>query len=108
MARELARAVAAGLGHRAILAPMLHPDGVGNGTHIHWSLLDAAGQPVTHDAARPHGVSDLAEHVCAGMLHHMPALCAVTAPSAASYYRLRPGRGHRRRPIWACRTAAAP
>ncbi|MBC7799176.1 MAG: glutamine synthetase, partial [Gemmatimonadaceae bacterium] len=29
--RELARATAASLGHRAILAPMLHPDGVGNG-----------------------------------------------------------------------------
>ena len=92
MVRELARAVAAGLGHRAILAPMLHPDGVGNGTHIHWSLLDETGAPVTHDAGRPDGVSELAEAFCAGMLHHMPALCAVTAPSAASYYRLRPGR----------------
>ena len=27
-----------------------------------------------------------------GMLHHLPALCAVTAPSAASYFRLRPNR----------------
>ena len=71
---------------------MLHPAGVGNGTHVHWSLLDSAGQRVTYDAARPHGLSTVAEHVCAGMLHHMPALCAVTAPSAASYYRLRPGR----------------
>ena len=90
--RELARAVAAGSGHRAILTPMLHPAGTGNGTHIHWSLLDGDGQPRTHDPARPHGLSEVAEHVCAGMLHHMPALCAVTAPSAASYYRLRPGR----------------
>ena len=92
LVRELARAVAAGLGHRAILAPILHPDGTGNGTHIHWSLLDAAGTPVTHDPAGTNGLSDAAEHVCAGMLHHLPALCAVTAPSAASYFRLRPGR----------------
>jgi len=92
LVRELARAVAARLGHRAILAPMLHPGGTGNGTHIHWSLLDAAGQPATHDAARPHGLSDAAEGFCAGLLHHLPALAAVTAPSAASYYRLRPGR----------------
>jgi glutamine synthetase len=92
MVRELARAVAARLGHRAILAPMPQPDGVGNGTHIHWSLLDAAGQPAAYDAARPHGLSEVAEHVCAGLLHHLPALAAITAPSVASYYRLRPGR----------------
>ena len=92
LVRELARAVAARLGHRAILAPMLHPDGTGNGTHIHWSLLDAAGQPATHAAARPHGLSDAAEGFCAGLLHHLPALAAITAPSAASYYRLRPNR----------------
>ncbi len=92
LVRELARAVAARLGHRAILVPMLHPDGVGNGTHIHWSLLDAAGQPAAYDAARPNGLSEAAEHFCAGLLHHLPALAAVTAPSAASYYRLRPGR----------------
>ncbi len=90
--RELARAVAAGLGHRAIMAPMMTPDGTGNGTHIHWSLLDAAGQPAAYDPARPHGLSDAAQHMVAGMLHHLPALAAVTAPSAASYYRLRPGR----------------
>ena len=92
MVRELARAVAAEAGHRAILAPMLHPDGVGNGTHIHWSLLDRSGLPASHDPARPHGLSEAAEHMVAGMLHHMAALVAVTAPSVASYYRLRPGR----------------
>jgi glutamine synthetase len=90
--RELARAIAGNLGHRAIMAPMLTPDGTGNGTHIHWSLLDADGQPATYDPARPHGLSDAAEHMAAGMLRHLPALTAVTAPSAASYYRLRPGR----------------
>ena len=92
LVRELARAVAARLGHRAVMAPMLHPDGTGNGTHIHWSLLDAAGQPATYDAAGLYGLSGAAEGFCAGLLHHLPALAAVMAPSAASYYRLRPGR----------------
>lgn len=92
LVREMARAVAAKFGHRAILAPVLHPDGTGNGTHVHWSLLNAAGQPATHDPSRLHGLSDLAEDFCAGLLHHLPALAAVTAPSAASYYRLRPNR----------------
>jgi len=90
--RELARAIAAVLGHRAIMAPIMTPDGTGNGTHIHWSLLDAAGQPAAYDPAHPHGLSEAAQHMTAGMLHHLPALTAVTAPSAASYYRLRPGR----------------
>ena len=31
-------------------------------------------------------------HFVAGIQHHLPALCAVTAPSVASYYRLRPNR----------------
>ena len=88
--RELARAIAARLGHRAILAPMPQPGGIGNGTHIHWSLRDELGRPVTYDETGEHGLSDEAEHMVCGMLHHMPALSAVTAPSLASYYRLRP------------------
>lgn len=90
--RELARAVAASLGHQAILAPMVTHDGVGSGTHIHWSLRDAGNAPVTHDPAGPRGLSAAAEHFCAGLLHHLPALAAVTAPCPASYFRLRPGR----------------
>jgi len=90
--RELARAAAFRLGHRAIFAPILTPDGVGNGTHIHFSLLNAAGAPAMPDPARPHGLSTLGEHFVAGVLKHLPALTAVTAPSVASYYRLRPDR----------------
>jgi glutamine synthetase len=90
--RELARAVAFRLGHRAIFAPILAPDGVGNGTHIHFSLLDTAGEPAMPDPVRPHGLSKLGEHFVAGVLKHLPTLTAVTAPSVASYYRLRPGR----------------
>ena len=92
LVRELARAIAARLGQRAILSPMLQADGVGNGTHIHWSLLDEVGRPATYDESGVHGLSDEAEQMVAGILQHLPALTAVTAPSVASYYRLRPGR----------------
>src|SRR5215468_1961946 len=34
--REMARAVAWRLGHRAVFAPMIEPEGIGNGTHIHF------------------------------------------------------------------------
>ena len=38
------------------------------------------------------GLSDLARHFCAGMLHHLPAIAAITAPSPVSYLRLIPNR----------------
>ena len=96
--REMARAVAHRLGHRAIFAPILDPAGVGNGTHIHFSLRDGADRPVFHDADRPYRLSEIGEHFVAGILHHLPALTAITAPSAVSYYRLRPNRWA---PTWA-------
>jgi len=96
--REMARAVAHRLGQRAIFAPILDPNGAGNGTHIHFSLRDGEDRPVLYDAARPYRLSPVGEHFVAGLLHHLPALTAVTAPSAASYFRLRPNRWA---PTWA-------
>jgi glutamine synthetase len=71
---------------------------VGNGTHIHFSLRDAAGRPVAYDPQRSYGLSLTAEQFVAGVLHHLPALAAIAAPSAVSYYRLRPNRWA---PTWA-------
>src|SRR6516225_7600289 len=95
--REMARAVAFRLGHRVILSPVPVLDGVGNGTHIHFSLRDADGRPVIHDPSRPYGLSQAAEPFIAGILHHLPALAALTAPSIVSYFRLRPNRWA---PVW--------
>jgi glutamine synthetase len=92
IAREMARAVAHRLGHRAIFAPILDPDGIGNGTHIHFSLRDTADQPVMFDADRPWRMGPIGERFCAGILEHLPLLTAITAPSVASYYRLQPNR----------------
>jgi glutamine synthetase len=98
IAREMARAVAHRLGHRAIMAPMLAPDGIGNGTHIHFSLVHPDGSPAMTDPAGPRGMTREAASFVAGIVHHLPALTAVTAPSVASYYRLTPGRWA---PTWA-------
>ena len=98
IAREMARAVAYRLGHRAIFAPILDPDGIGNGTHIHFSLRDTADQPVMFDPDRPWRMGAIGEQFCAGVLDHLPLLTAITAPSAASYYRLQPNRWA---PTWA-------
>jgi glutamine synthetase len=96
--RELAQAVAFRMGQRVSFAPILEPNGIGNGTHIHWSFLDREHQPVLYDAHRPWALSQLGSQFIAGILHHLPALCAVTTPSVASYYRLRP---HRWAPVLA-------
>lgn len=90
--REMARAVAERLGHRAIFAPMLTPQGIGNGTHIHFSLVGEQGRPIVHEPAEPYELSATAAQFAAGVLEHMPAIAAVTAPSVASYYRLTPNR----------------
>ncbi|MFL5268123.1 MAG: glutamine synthetase [Stellaceae bacterium] len=88
--REMARATAHRLGHRVIFSPKPDPDLVGNGVHVHMSFVDAAGRPATHAAGEPMDLSKPAQHFFAGVLHHMPAICAVTAPSPVSYLRLTP------------------
>jgi len=88
--REMARAAAHRLGHRVTFSPKPDPDLVGNGVHIHMSLADAAERPTTHTPGEPMDLSKPAQHFLAGVLHHMPAICAITAPSPVSYLRLVP------------------
>jgi glutamine synthetase len=90
--RELLRAVAYRFGQAVSLTPIATPNGVGNGTHVHFSLLDRDGRPALYDAERAWNLSDIGRRFVAGILHHLPALCAVTTPSVASYVRLRPNR----------------
>lgn len=92
IARELARGAAFRLENSAIFSPMPVADGAGNGVHIHFSLHDGSGAPVTRDPNGPTGLSAAAAHFAAGVLYHLPALCAVTAPSPVSYFRLTPNR----------------
>jgi glutamine synthetase len=93
--RELAQAVAFRLGHRVSFTPSHQPNGSGNGTQIHWSLLDVEERPILLDEHRPWELSLPGAQFIAGILHHLPAICAVTTPSLPSYYRLR----HRRAPL---------
>lgn len=90
--REVIREVGRRMGYRATFAPIVDPAGVGNGVHIHLSLTDAEGRPATFDAGRPGRVSEVAGRFAAGILRHLPALCAITAPSVVSYLRLSPHR----------------
>jgi glutamine synthetase len=43
--REMAHATAARLNQRVSFSPVVTPESVGNGVHIHFSLLDQRGSP---------------------------------------------------------------
>lgn len=88
--RQIVRAAAMRKGWRASFAPIMKKGGVGNGVHIHFSLEDRNGRPLSYDAQSPNGVSAAAAPFLAGILAHGPGLCAITAPSGISYERLRP------------------
>lgn len=96
--REIIRGCAAKNGHRASLSPVVSVEGMGNGTHVHFSFVDRAGKPQTYDPDGFWGLSAFAASFLAGVVEHMPALTALTTPSVASYYRLRPGKWA---PTWA-------
>ncbi|MEU2062922.1 glutamine synthetase family protein [Streptomyces sp. NPDC013455] len=89
LVRQTVRAVAARHGLRVSFAPAVGAEGVGNGGHLHLSCwrdgvnLHAGGEG-------RYGLTAEAESFAAGVLAHLPALTAVTAPSPASYLRLRP------------------
>ena len=102
--REICRAVARRHGLQASFAPLVSYGVVGNGVHIHFSLTDREGKPVTYDPGGPGGLSAAAGSFAAGILRHSRALCAVTAPSVPSYERLKPLPGRPIMPISACAT----
>jgi glutamine synthetase len=88
--REITREIARTRGWKASFAPKTSPDSVGNGVHIHFSLLDSKLEPATYDRHGPAGLSPAAASFCAGVLRHLPGITALTASSVASYYRLKP------------------
>jgi glutamine synthetase len=90
--REVARAVARRAGASITFAPIVAGMGVGNGVHVHLSLIDRERRPVMHDPAGAGGLSPTAGSFVAGILRHLPALVAFTAAGTVSYQRLVPHR----------------
>lgn len=88
--REITREIARQMGLDVSFAPKTSEHAVCNGVHLHMSLQDLDGVPVLHDAGCANGLSDLGQHWAAGVLHYLPALCAITAPTPVSYERLQP------------------
>ncbi len=62
----------------------------GSGMHVHQSIFNG-DSPLFYEKGRYANLSDMAMHYLAGILHHAPALIAITNPSTNSFKRLVPG-----------------
>ncbi|MFF1547877.1 glutamine synthetase [Streptomyces sp. NPDC058291] len=89
LVRQTIRAVSRRHGLRVSFSPAVLARGVGNGGHVHLSAW-RDGVNLHTGGERRHGMTAGAEAFAAGVLARLPALTAVTAPSPASYLRLKP------------------
>ena len=87
--REVVRGVAARHDLVASFLPKVYDNAAGSGCHLNVSLW-RSGRGVMRDTGHATGLSTIARHFIAGVLAHLPALCAITAPSSNSYRRLQP------------------
>ena len=67
--------------------PLVFNEEAGNGWHLHFSLWNGE-ENLTADGST---LGQLSSSFLAGILEHLPGLCALTAPSTNSYRRIRPG-----------------
>ena len=89
--RDTARGVAMKQGLVASFAPKPFADQAGNGCHIHFSAWNQDGDTnLFFDAEDRYKLSRIGYRFVAGVLHHLPGLVALTAPSVNSYRRLQP------------------
>jgi glutamine synthetase len=91
LVRQTIRAVSQTHGWKASFAPVVEAAGVGNGPHLHLSAW-ADGANLMAGGSGPYGLSARGESLVAELLNRLPALCAIGAPSPASYLRLVPQR----------------
>uniref|UniRef100_A0A7N2R858 GS catalytic domain-containing protein n=1 Tax=Quercus lobata TaxID=97700 RepID=A0A7N2R858_QUELO len=89
--REVLRAVARKHGLLATFMSKYALDDIGSGSHVHISL-DQNGENVfkASDETSRYGMSTVGEEFMAGVLHHLPASMAFTAPVPNSYDRIVP------------------
>ena len=90
--RQLVYSIARACGETVTFTPLREPGGVGNGVHIHFSLLDDRGAPAAFDPHSRYRLSEMAGQFIAGILKYLDSILALTAPSVVSYGRLTPHR----------------
>ncbi|KNB53926.1 glutamine synthetase family protein [Streptomyces caatingaensis] len=89
LVRETVRAVSQRHGVRAEFGPVVDPGGVGNGAHLHLSLLRGE-RNLCRGGDGPSGMTAECAAFLAGVLRELPALLALGAPSPASHLRFKP------------------
>jgi glutamine synthetase len=87
--RETVRGEAARHGLIASFLPKIFQDKAGAGCHLNFSLW-REGKNISGDPQQACAISPEAGAFVAGILDHLPALCAVTIPSKNSYRRIQP------------------
>jgi glutamine synthetase len=87
--RESARGVASKYGLVASFLPKIYENAAGSGCHINVSLWQD-DKNITGDAKDKTGLSQRAKQFVAGVLHHLPALTALTLSTKNSFRRIRP------------------
>jgi len=82
--------IAHDLGMVCSFMPKPFSNRAGNGMHFHLSIADENGTNLFNDDSDVNGMglSKMAYHFIAGLLHHAKALCAFSAPTVNSYKRL--------------------
>ncbi len=89
--RMMANQIARKYGCFASFMPKPYADRTGSGAHLNMSLGDlSSGNNLFADKNDPRGcgLSELGYHFIAGVVKHLPAICAVAAPTVNSYKRL--------------------
>ena len=106
--RMMAHEIARKHGGFATFMPKPYGDRAGSGAHFNMSLADKrTGKNLFHDIGdrRGCGLSKVGYQFLAGVLKHLPAICAVVAPTVNSYKRLvlrGSMSGFTWAPVWAC------
>ena len=90
LTRQTIHAAARATGLRASFAPLVDLESVGNGWHLHTSVL-RKGTNLLSGGDGPAGMTPEGEAWVAGLLRELPALAAVGGPSLPSQIRRRPG-----------------
>ncbi len=87
--RETVRAIAFQHNLKVSFLPKIFADKAGSGCHLHLSLWQEGENLIPNPEAKGE-LSQVARRFIAGILHHLPALMALTTPSTNSYRRIRP------------------
>ncbi|GHB10942.1 glutamine synthetase family protein [Salinicola rhizosphaerae] len=100
MLKRLIKGIAIQHGFEATFMAKPYSQEAGNGTHVHLSLLDAAGHNVFATADDSDLGSQQLQQAIAGLVELMPASMAVFAPNLNSYRRFQPSLYVPMAPTW--------